>query len=102
MDKFVLAENPMRDDADVYIVHLLTPVAIFKAQQGHIDIPGKIFRHYQFENNDGFMEQWTLSVHHFFTTDFLTEPDQQADKLIGKAWRWYRSYLDWEDSPLNQ
>lgn len=103
MDKFVLAENPMREDHDVFICHLLNPVAIFQTHEGHVIFENaeKIYRHYQFKNIDGIIEEWTLSVHHFFTTDFLTEPNVQAEKLIDKAWRWYRAYMEWEDKNID-
>lgn len=85
------------DDTGLFVVHLLNPVAIFACHEGHVDVPGKIAGHYQFQNAEGAIEEWTLSVHHFFTTDFLKEPEEQARPLMNKAWRWYRAYLEWDD-----
>lgn len=103
MDKFILGENPMRqsDSPDLFIIHLLNPVSIFRAHEGHVEVKDKIYQHYQFRNSDGIIEEWTLSVHHFYTTDFLTEPEQQVKPLMDKAWRWYRSYLEWEDDNID-
>lgn len=93
MDKFIIGDNPMRpDDPGLYIIHLLQPVAIFECYKGHVQ-EGNIFKHYSFQNADGALEEWTLSVHHFFTTDFLMAPEEQAVPLMDKAWRWFRAYL---------
>lgn len=101
MDKFILGENPMRpDDHGVYIIHLLNPVAIIAATDSFTLFKRNtdtIFKNYQYRNSDGVIEEWTLIVHHFMTTDFLTEPNEQAVPLLDKAWRWYRSYMEWED-----
>lgn len=77
MNKFVLADNPMRADDELYVVHLLDPVAIFKVvpKVGGFD----------------------LEVHHFFTTDFIADGEEQVDKLKKKAWHWFKSYLKTED-----
>lgn len=103
MNKFILAENPMRseDDTDLFIIHLLKPIAIIQCHHGHVQVPGKISEHFQFTNIDGVLEEWTLSVYHFFTTDFISEPEEQVKPMLKKAWRWYRSYLDWEDKQLS-
>jgi hypothetical protein len=100
MDKFLLAENPMRPDSGLWVIHLLDPRAIIECAEGHVNA-GTLFQHYEFKNNDGLTEEWTLSVYHFFTTDFLTEPDVQGAKLLNKAWRWFRSYLEWQDNNID-
>lgn len=101
MDKFILGENPMRKSEDIYIVHLLNPIAIFQAHQGTIEVKEKIFHHYQFRNSDRIVEEWTLSTHHFFSTDFIKEPSEQVKPLMDRAWRWYRSYMEWEDNNID-
>lgn len=106
MDKFILAENPMRpEDSGIWIIHLLDPIAIIQCLEGHVGRgevePGNIFKHYQFNNAYQVLEEWTLKVHHFFTTDFLEEPEARAMKLLDRAWRWYRSYMEWEDNNID-
>lgn len=103
MDKFILGENHMRDakSRDLFIIHLLNPIAIFQAHLGTVEVKNKIFKHYQFLNNDGKIVEWTLSTHHFFTTNFVSDPKDQVIPLMDKAWRWYRSYLNWEDNNLD-
>jgi hypothetical protein len=96
MDKFLLAKNPRRPESSgLWVIHLLEPKAMIECQEGHVN-SDDLFQHYQFQNSKGETEEWTLSVYHFFTTDFLTEPNQQAEKLLNKAWRWFRSYLEWK------
>lgn len=100
MDKFLLAENPMREDSGTWVIHLLEPKAIIRCTEGHVKIDS-VYKHYQFKNSDGAIEEWTLSAYHFFTTDFLTEPETQAIPLLDRAWRWYRSYMNWEDKNID-
>jgi len=101
MDKFLLAENPMRpEQSGLWIVHLLTPQAIIKCIEGH-EHTASPFKHYSFKNSDEVIEEWTLSAYHFFSTDFITEPEEQVTPLLDRAWRWYRSYMQWEDNQTN-
>lgn len=90
----------MRPESGLWVVHLLEPKAIIQCSEGHIKVNNP-FRHYQFKNSDGATEQWTLSAYHFFTTDFLTEPEQQVVPLLDRAWRWFRSYLQFEDKNID-
>lgn len=91
MDKFLLAENPMREGKELCIIHMLNPIAIFRCFEGNVTFKEGIFKHYQFQNSDGAIEEWTLLVHHLYTTDFLTEPEQQAIPVMDRAWRWLRA-----------
>lgn len=101
MDKFLLAENPLRpEQSGEWIIHMLDPKAIIRCSNGHVEAD-TIWRHYEFMNIDGEVEQWTLSVYHLFTTDFLTEPQEQAGKLLDRAWRWFRAYLEAEDENID-
>lgn len=100
MDKFLIADNPMREDSGTWVIHLLAPMAIIRCTEGHVRIDS-VYKHYQFKNGDGVLEEWTLSAYHFFTTDFISEPEQQVIPLLDRAWRWYRSYMKWEDNNLD-
>jgi hypothetical protein len=96
MDKFLLAENPMRPDdkSGPFIIHMLDPIAIIRCTPGHDHI-SKIFKQYQLMNGDQ-LEEWTLSIYHLFTADMLEKPEDRALKLLDRAWRWYRAFLEWE------
>lgn len=101
MNKFLLAENPMRpEQSGLWVIHLLDPKAIIRCTEGHAEID-RIYKHFQFQNSDGVVEEWTLSAYHFFTTDFATEPEQQVIPLLDRAWRWFRSYLEFEDKNID-
>lgn len=102
MDKFLIAENPQRpEDSGLWVIHLLDPVAIIQCIEGHAD-PGRPYAHFSFRNPDGVVEEWTLSAWHFFTADFITEPEDQVQPLLKRAWRWFRSYLKWEDNNIDE
>lgn len=90
----------MRDDSGLWVIHLLEPKAIIRCTEGHVEVD-TIYRHYQYINSDEVVEEWTLSAYHLFTTDFLTEPEMQASKLLDRAWRWFRSYLEFEDKNID-
>lgn len=90
----------MRDNSGTWVIHLLDPQAIIRCTEGHVEVDN-IYKHYQFKNNDGVIEEWTLSAQFFFTTDFISEPEQQVIPLLDRAWRWYRSYMKWEDENID-
>lgn len=101
MDKFLLAENPLRpDQSGLWIVHMLDPISIIQCHEGHQQLTS-IHRHYSFVNVDGVTEEWTLSVFHFFTTDFLEQPEDRAPKLLDRAWHWLKAYFNEEDRQHN-
>jgi len=100
MDKFLLAENPMRpEDTGLWVVHLLPPQAHIECIEGHVKTD-KVHKHYTFENGEGETEEWTLSAQFFFTTDFISEPEKQVIPLLDRAWRWFRAYLVFEDNNI--
>ncbi len=95
MDRFLLAENPMSDTNSLAIIHTVEPVAIIEVLDGHISPSGQDTRHGHFTYGD---ELWTLQVKHLFTTSFEPHTHELLiNKLLSRAWRWYRSYLEWED-----
>lgn len=103
MDKFLLAENPMRpDQSGRFIVHMLDPVAIIECELEHNEYPpGKWYKHYYFQNIDEVIENWTLSIHFMFTKELDSEQHHKlVNHMLDRAWRWYRSYLEWEDKNL--
>lgn len=94
MDKFILGSNVNRNGSPDFIIHLLPPIAIFAVHQAGDEVSSdKIIKEYTYRNPFGVEERFWLSVHHLFTTDFLSAPEAQAFPLMDKAWRWYRSYL---------
>lgn len=100
MDKFILGENPMRSESGLWVIHLLNPQAHIQCLEGHVQTD-KIHKHYSFTNADEVLEEWTLSARFFFTTDFISEPETQVIPLLDRAWRWFRSYLEFEDNNID-
>ena len=101
MDRFYLAENP-RTNSGVAIVHMLEPVAIILVLEGHTDNCNEYNKKYKYINSDKVTEEYTLSIHHYFTTDMNADNHSaKAFKIIDKAWHWYKSYLEWEDTNID-
>lgn len=97
MDKFLLAENPMRPDSDCYIVHAVPPFTFIYAQVGRQEVKSNApVGNYAFKNSDGVTEDWTLTI-------VYSEGNvQQCEHIISRAWRWYRSYMEWENQQNNE
>lgn len=93
MHKFLLAENPLAPDSSgVFLLHALPPFALIRAEQGQVRLKtGAVFCQYAFRNSIDQVEDWTLFIHH------LEAGHEDAAKLLDKAWRWYRAYMEWED-----
>lgn len=99
MDRFLLADNP-RTNRGLSIVHMMDPVAIIIVDEGHVNT-GKKQKHFEYD-----YELYTLSMHHFFTTNMAGLDDkignEMTDKLLSKAWHWFKSYLQWEDEQIDE
>ncbi len=90
----------MREESGTWIIHLLSPQAHIKCTEGHERV-GAMYRHYEFKNIDGVIEEWTLSIQFFFTQDFTTPQHELWKPLLDRAWRWYRSYMEFEDKNID-
>ena len=99
MDKFLLAQNPMRpEQAGIWINHMLNPRAIIRCSEGHIKPPEEIYQQFQFRNKQGNLEEWTLSVYQIFTSDISITAAEQVKPVFERAWRWFRSYREWQEN----
>jgi hypothetical protein len=90
----------MRPGSGLWVVHLLEPKAIIKCTEGH-ERSGALYRHFQFKNIDGVIEQWTLSIDHLFIQDITGNHEQIWVTMLDRAWRWFRSYLEFEDKNID-
>lgn len=99
MDKFLLAENPMVnvEGRDMYIVHALPPFSLIQAFQGagRLNLDNYLYQSFAFRNSTGQVEDWTLAI------IYSEVSKDQAERVLSKAWRWYRSYLEWEDKQFD-
>lgn len=101
MDKFLLAENPMREGGALAIIHTQQPISIILVEEGHA--PSKYpHNHYIYTNSDQLQELYTLSLYHCFATSFDGENNAvMTDKLFKQAWHWYMAYMAWEDQQID-
>lgn len=98
---FLIADNPMMGTSASAIIHTEDPKAIIEIIEGHTQ-ENSPFRHFSLINSDGLPELYTLRVHHLFTTEFDAEKHHlMTDNLLDKAWKWFVSYLNWEDQQIN-
>lgn len=110
--EFLLCENPMRSGsrseggAGLFILKTSEPLCIIECvaldEEDPVGGLDDVFDFFEFKNADGLIEKHQL---------FLIRPksasltDQEAlffRKIIQKAWRWYRSYLEFEDENLDE
>lgn len=107
MDRFLLAENPIKKPNSneynpLYIIHTLEPKCIIEAiclnenfeLKGSIELPYAKFEH---KNTDGAIEEWVLAIRDIYSTASTSNIEQ----LLPRAWRWYRSCLEWEDKNID-
>lgn len=86
MDKFLLADNPLRPENDgLWIVYTGKPVSFIQCVPGHVEHKG-MHRHFRFMNR-GVLEEWTLGVSKSVASDTDKEPP------LNEAWHWFRAYL---------
>lgn len=99
MDRFLLAENPMNARCkSLAVIHTIDPVAIIEVLEGHKRFDSGHYRH--FIHNS--VEPYTFRLHFQFSKS-LADGDAQAkevSQLFDRAWRWYRSYMEWEDNNI--
>lgn len=95
MDRFLLASNDMSGNDNVALIHTIEPISIIQVHNGHINT-GKTYQYYGIHES----ETYTLTIHHMFTTELHAkqeDKDKQVNKLLDRAWHWYKSYMEWED-----
>ena len=98
MDRFLLAENPMRpEQSGIWIIHMLEPQAHIRCIEGK-EAPAVAHQHYVYINTDNVAEEWTLAIQ-YISLDGLTDAEHQH--LLDRAWRWFRSYMKWEDNNID-
>lgn len=87
----------MTDSDDLYIVHALPPFTLIQAfpEAGKANVATELQQGFAFRNIDGIVEDHTLVI------VFSEAPPGDAYKLLSKAWRWYRAYMEWEDKQFD-
>lgn len=105
MHKFILGDNPMAPESGgLWIIRLPQPIAIIEAVLSGKKIHSKSaiqIANLFYKNSDGIIENWELRLYHLFTTDFLTEPEKQAEPILTDAIHWFKAYLEFEDKNIH-
>ena len=94
MHKFLLATNPLAPQScGVWIIHNVKPICIINVVYGEDKPKTKNIIYHKKFFADG--KEYTLYIHHYFTTDFNEEKkaDELCEKILNRAWRWYFNYL---------
>lgn len=102
LNRFLLAEDPRSSlEGGTAIIHTIEPYSIIGVIHELVEHT-QPYRHFIYNEE----ESVTLYVHHMFTTNMAAadevESDKMIDKLLNRAWHWYKSYLEWEDQNLNE
>lgn len=96
MDKYLVARNEMSDNGCIAIIRTVQPVSHFEVIPGWKEV-NELHKYYTYLNSDGIEEHYTLSVHHYFSTDIDTVNEKEVFKFMDDAWHWYKAYMTWED-----
>lgn len=61
-----------------------------------------VFDLFEYDNPDGFTEKYMLKVVEFYdlSEDEIDDYMSEIRLHITKAWKWYKSYLIWQDKQL--
>jgi len=98
LTRFLIADNPMVEGSPSAIIHTLEPQAIIMIIEGHrILFDTRPYRHFQFKD-----EKYTFIVHHLFARKFDKQHHIIVDKICSRAWRWFMSYMQWEDEQIKE
>lgn len=119
MDRFLLVENPMHQEPHkIYILHAISPRCLIECipvynekdrevTAGDVEIK-ELFILNKFVNSDRLPEYWKLVINDFYdhksTSDVILDGEaiKKYYKVLEKAWRWYRAYLEWEDNNIDE
>lgn len=106
MDKFLLAENPIKDDTNrqLFIIHTIQPIMFIEVHHEAIAVGDS--RSYLIANysRGGLIETITLHATKVFVCnpEISEELKDKVEQVLKRAWRWYSSYLNWEDDNIDK
>lgn len=104
MDRFLFAENPLNEGEiqKQYVIHTVKPKCIIEAvdvaEQPDVVSSGYPHQVYSYENTDAIEETWALVIRDVYDGSTVAE----QGKLLDRAWRWFRSYLQFQDSAVDE
>lgn len=107
MDRFLLCENPLKDEnRSIYILQtikhrmLIQVIPYEDLSEVNYNL-NDVF--YFFTYNGDFQENYMLKVVEFYdlTEDEIDNNIEEIRLHITKAWKWYKSYIIWQDQQLD-
>ena len=91
----------MHPEGGTHILHTIKPKCLIECvnidENPNTVSSGLPHRIFEYRNTDGITETWELTVRDTYDNSELHE----VGKCIERAWRWYRSYLEWEDGNID-
>lgn len=99
MDRFLLAENPMRENDDLFIIHTIDPPMIIQVHHEAVGT-GRATLTVNYQGSSGLIETITLEV--VSSIDYERISSDRIAKLLNRAWHWYKAYLEWEDENFDE
>jgi hypothetical protein len=84
----------------VFILHTINPRMLLEAVMiGDFSDTShdSVYKLFHYQNTDGIDEDWCLVLR-----DTYDDANQEElIHVIDRAWKWYRSYLNWEDDNID-
>lgn len=92
----------MKDEPKQFIIHTIKPKAIIEAvdKSEFPDVVSSGYPHnvFSYQNSEGIYEYWALIIRDVYDSSTVAE----QGKLLDRAWRWFRSYMEWEDTNIDE
>lgn len=105
MDRFLLAEKPMHPEkSGCFILHTIEPEMLIEVHHEAFGAgDNKLFFTGNYENK-GVIETITFTVCQLFPKKrkVTEELKIKISHAFERAWRWYVSYLKWEDESFDE
>ena len=104
---FTLSENPKNPGCraeggeGLFIIHHTDPQAIIEANLTEGKAGATLSANYLYENSDGMVERWNLTIKFMFKNIGDDLSDELAMQIVDQAWHWFVDYLAWEDENID-
>jgi hypothetical protein len=112
ISEFLLCENPMKagsrseGGAGLFVLKTTSPICLIECRSMDEDKPHMaltdIFDFYEFVNADGIFERHQLILVFPKSAEVKESDIHNFRKILDKSWRWYRSYIDFEDGGIDE
>lgn len=83
------------------IIHTISPQSIIEVKKGDAFLAAKNARVFSYISTSGTEEKFTLILKHSFFESKPENTEAEINHLLKRAWRWFQSYLAWEDDNID-